>query len=356
MVTEYSTLTQLWVDVIPLLLRSDLFPLAWPGSIVQDLLDDALAAGEILGVDDINNEAVILGAAIARSASRNGFKDKLGLISDADTLPDFADWAEQLIAESTGKHDKGVLPVVLSESSPEVQLELDDMVLVAVSESEAFSSQAPILVSGSIGEQFLLWEYATAIASALLEINPFDQPDVESAKVAARGMLQQKGQAVAVEFTEDGIGVNYSGFTSADIKTVLASLDKFLAEAGENSYIAIQAYLDRLEGIALEDLREAIVSAISRPVTVGWGPRFLHSTGQYHKGGPKTGIYLQLITKAQEDVAVPGRDFSFGELIASQSAGDAKVLSDLGRPVLTLTLSDPVGDVKKLTRMLMERK
>ena len=333
-----------------------LVPSGLAGVNVQDLLDDALAAGEILGVDETNNEAVILGAAMARSASRNGFRDKLGLISDADTLPDFADWAEQLIAESTGKHDKGVLPVVLSESSPEVQLELDDMVLVAVSESEAFSSQAPILVSGSIGEQFLLWEYATAIASALLEINPFDQPDVESAKVAARGMLQQKGQAVAVEFTEDGIGVNYSGFTSADIKTVLASLDKFLAEAGENSYIAIQAYLDRLEGIALEDLREAIVSAISRPVTVGWGPRFLHSTGQYHKGGPKTGIYLQLITKAQEDVAVPGRDFSFGELIASQSAGDAKVLSDLGRPVLTLTLSDPVEDVKKLTRMLMERK
>ena len=116
-------------------------------------------------------------------------KDKLGLISDSATLPDFADWAEQLIAESTGKDQKGILPVVLGEQSHETMQPSDDLLLIAVSSSEEYQSQAEILISGELGEQFLLWEYATAIASRLIEVNPFDQPDVESAKIAARGML-----------------------------------------------------------------------------------------------------------------------------------------------------------------------
>ena len=329
-----------------------LVPSGLAGVDIQELLDQAVAVSELLVEDDINNEAIILGAAMARTACESGFKDKLGIVSDNSTLPDFADWAEQLIAESTGKEEKGVLPVVLNENSYEVDHTPEDMINVAVSASEEFESKASILVSGDLGEQFLLWEYATAIASELVGINPFDQPDVESAKIAARGMLQQKGQAVPVDFTENGIGVNAVGFELGDSKTVVMALKHLMASNKDGYYVSIQAYLNRESDLELGKIREAIARLLYRPVTVGWGPRFLHSTGQYHKGGPRNGVYLQLVTQSAEDFSVPGRDFTFGELIASQSAGDAKVLQDLGRPVLTLTLSNPTKDVETLIRML----
>jgi glucose-6-phosphate isomerase len=121
---------------------------------------------------------------------------------------------------------------------------------------------------------------------------------------------------------------------SAAVSALLKQLDS------DDGYLSIHAYLDRTSvGEAIE-LRELAASKTRRPVTFGWAPRFLHSTGQYHKGGPAQGVFLQILAAAKDDIAVPGRDFTFGELIASQAAGDARVLADLGRPVLTLTLED----------------
>jgi glucose-6-phosphate isomerase len=327
-------------------------PSGLAGVDIQQILLDAQAAAELLSEDDVDNEAIILGAAMARSSASAGFKDKIGIISDAKTLPDFADWAEQLIAESTGKDQKGVLPVVLQEESFEVSAGLDDVLVVAVSANEEFVTSAEILVSGPLGAQFLLWEYATVIASRLLELNPFDQPDVESAKVAARGMLAEKGKTVPVQFAEDTIGVTASGFDLDAVSTVELALAKLLEELGDRSYVAVHAYLDRLSNLDAIAFREAIAKATSRPTTFGWGPRFLHSTGQYHKGGPRNGVYLQLVTKEPQDLPVPGREFTFGELISSQAAGDAKVLADLGRPVLTLTLGDVEQDFQKIMKMI----
>ena len=186
----------------------------------------------------------------------------------------------------------------------------------------------------------MLWEYATVVASRLIGINPFDQPDVESAKIAARGMLEQRDAAVAPLFTAEEVEVRateleVSGNTVADaIKSLLASLDD------DEGYVSVHAYLDRTSVPEAGELRDLIANKTRRPVTFGWAPRFLHSTGQYHKGGPRQGVYLQIVSHAKNDIAVPGRDFTFGELIASQAAGDAKVLGALGRPVLTLTLAE----------------
>ena len=196
-------------------------------------------------------------------------------------------------------------------------------------------------VSGPLGAQFLLWEYATAIASRLIGINPFDQPDVESAKVAARGMLESRAEIAPAAFVASGIAVRERNLDLSGASTVADAVKAFLKKLDTDSgYVSIHAYLDREANASALSLREKFAKATRRPVTFGWGPRFLHSTGQYHKGGPKQGIFLQIVAESNNDLPVPGRNFTFGELIASQAAGDAIVLAELGRPVLTLTLTD----------------
>ena len=202
---------------------------------------------------------------------------------------------------------------------------------------------AHLAVSGSLGGQLMLWEVATAVAGRLLGINPFDQPDVESAKTAARAMLddppssEASGSGEPVEISTLG-GDWYDGSGSLEdaVTALLAQLDP------EHGYVAVMAYLDRWAHADLEDdVRAPLARRAERPVTFGWGPRFLHSTGQFHKGGPATGVYLQITDTPQDDLAVPGRDFGFGTLIAAQAAGDATVLGDKGRPVLRVHLNDP---------------
>lgn len=323
-------------------------PSGLAGADIATLLKDAAAAGELLSKDHASNPGLILGAALARTASEHGFKDKIGVISDGTSIVGFGDWAEQLIAESTGKIGKGILPVVLSPNSPEVLAKHDDVLLVRVVSDATSAKNDEVSVSGSLGEQFLLWEYATVVASRLIGINPFDQPDVESAKVAARAMLNEKGEAAVDLFTDKGIAVRTQALDLHGADTVGRAISSLLAKLGPDSYLSIHAYLDRTAVPQFYQLRDLFALKTDRPTTFGWGPRFLHSTGQYHKGGPKQGVYLQILTKGEADVTVPGRDFTFGELIASQAAGDAKVLGDHGMPVLTLTLSSPASDLAKI--------
>jgi glucose-6-phosphate isomerase len=186
----------------------------------------------------------------------------------------------------------------------------------------------------------------------LIGINPFDQPDVESAKIAARGMLEQRSAATATEFTFDSIEVSSLSLDLDGVTGVPTALVKLLSELASDGYISVHAYMDRTAHVSAEALRDALSSVADRPTTFGWAPRFLHSTGQYHKGGPRQGVFIQLVAKTEHDIQVPGRDFTFGELIASQAAGDAKVLADLGRPVLTLTLNNPVEDFNTILRAI----
>ena len=315
-------------------------PSGLAGVDIAALLAEAREVAPLLASDSAENPALVLGAALAKTYGEYGYRDKIGIVTDGTPIVGFGDWAEQLIAESTGKLGKGILPVVLDPKSAELHSGLADLLAVHVQADAKPIAGDAVSVSGSLGAQFVLWEYATVVASRLIGINPFDQPDVESAKIAARGMLEQRDAVIAPLFTADAIEVrstelSIQGSSIADaIKSLLAQLDD------DEGYLSIHAYLDRTSVAEAAELRDLFANKTRRPVTFGWAPRFLHSTGQYHKGGPRQGVYLQIVAQAKQDIAVPGRDFTFGELIASQAAGDAKVLGGLGRPVLTLTLAE----------------
>ncbi|MEQ1737138.1 MAG: glucose-6-phosphate isomerase, partial [Rhodoglobus sp.] len=130
--------------------------------------------------------------------------------------------------------------------------------------------------------------------------------------------------------------------------TLDAAISALLAELPENGYVAVQAYLDRVAFPEASGLRDALAARTQRPVTFGWGPRFLHSTGQFHKGGPAIGVFLQLVAAGEDDLEIPDRPFTFGQLLQAQAAGDASVLAEHGRPVLTLTISDVPAALQQL--------
>jgi glucose-6-phosphate isomerase len=172
---------------------------------------------------------------------------------------------------------------------------------------------------------------------------------VESAKKAARTFLSHSGTEVTPpDVQADGISAygTPAGSIEEAIDELLAQLDP------DHGYVAIQAYLDRLGHPDFAELREILAERTGRPVTFGWGPRFLHSTGQLHKGGPATGVYLQLTDDPQLDLDVPGRDFTFGKFIAAQAAGDAQVLEAHGRPLLRLHLADAAAALPRLMELL----
>ena len=341
-----------------------LVPSGLAGVDVGALLDEAEAVADLLAEDAEGNPGLVLGAALA---GQDGARDKLVLAQDGSGIPGFGDWAEQLVAESTGKSGLGLLPVVVaSTDAPELTDPAADVLpvrLVSCSdetdEADADGADAAevavtteVTVAGSLGAQLLLWEVATAVAGRLLGINPFDQPDVESAKKAARGLLDAPA-AESPAFVADGIEVRATpglldGVDDLDgaAAALLAAIDP------ERGYLAVMAYLDRGADAALADVREPLARRTHRPTTFGWGPRFLHSTGQYHKGGPRIGVYLQVTAAPHADLDVPGQPFTFGELITAQAAGDAQVLADHDRPVLRLHLTDRARGVARLLEVL----
>lgn len=330
-----------------------LVPSGLAGADIQALLDSANSVSQLLASDSEENPALVLGAALGATPGEYGLRDKIGIVDAGTSIVGFGDWAEQLIAESTGKLGKGILPVVLHPQSAELHSGLADLLAVRVVADATTASGDEVSVSGDLGAQFLLWEYATVIASRLIGINPFDQPDVESAKIAARAMLEQRDAILAPLFVENGIEVRSDALSLDGVVSVEGAVKSLFKQLDTDSgYVSIHAYLDRTSAGQAADLRDLVATKTRRPVTFGWAPRFLHSTGQYHKGGPSQGVYLQIVSAAKHDIAVPGRDFTFAELIASQAAGDAKVLAEHGRPVLTLTLHDAEAGIEAIKRIL----
>ncbi|MFJ6652569.1 glucose-6-phosphate isomerase [Microbacterium sp. NPDC091313] len=327
-----------------------LVPAGLAGVDLGELLDEADATLLEVAIDSPENPALVLAAAIAGGDPR---RDKLGIVSDGTHLQGLPDWIEQLLAESTGKSGTGILPVVLLPVSPELERAYEDLqILRLVEDAEQFHlfehHEGEILVSGSLGAQFVVWEYATAIAGRMLGIDPFDQPDVESAKEATRGLLAARPEPVAPAFKADGVAVTASDPALAASGTLAGVLDALWRTVPADGYVAVQAYVDRLAAPQLAGIRELIAADAARPVTFGWGPRFLHSTGQYHKGGPATGVFLQIVENSDVDLEIPGLPFTFGELLRAQAEGDASVLAAHGRPVVTFTLTDPAADVLSL--------
>ncbi|UUI67313.1 glucose-6-phosphate isomerase [Aeromicrobium duanguangcaii] len=305
-----------------------LVPSGIAGADIATLLDQAGELVPELSADETGNPGLRLGTALGVAAQAG--VDKV-VLYDRDQHG-LGDWIEQLVAESTGKEDTGILPVVAL--TPDDPFSPDEFV-VHLGTAEAPGHPWAAGVEASLGAQFLIWEVATAVAGRLLSIDPFDQPDVESAKAAARELLGGEASLPAPDHTGELADIYGSSAT-----TIADAIAELLGRVGEHDYLALQFYLDRWALAGLESLAPSVAGRISRPVTFGWGPRFLHSTGQYHKGGTPRGVFLQVTADPVQDVSVPGRDFTLGQFIVSQAAGDASVLRDKGRPVLRLHLHD----------------
>ena len=316
-----------------------LVPSGLAGVDIDNLLDEADDALSTLLTDDAANPGLILGAAMAATNPR---RDKLVIDAAESSIVGIGDWIEQLVAESTGKYSTGVLPVVVDEDAPELTLGATDVLVAHITDSDSEAHGDDVVVAGSLGAQLLLWEFATVVAGRILGINPFDQPDVESAKIAARALLDTTPEVVVPQAIDAGVEISAAGFT-VTATTVSGAVDELLATLASDGYLAVQVYADREGDSGLDAVRNPLAARTARPVTFGWGPRFLHSTGQYHKGGPAQGAFLQVVAREEADRAIPGRPFTFGELIAAQARGDATVLAAHGRPVLTLTVTNPAG-------------
>jgi glucose-6-phosphate isomerase len=247
---------------------------------------------------------------------------------------------------------------VAGTDAPNFEPSTPDEVLVTYGPDFVFDRVRPAssfgaTVDARLGAQLLLWEHATAVAGRMIGINPFDQPDVESAKSAARSMLDGAADGPAPVFVDGPVTVYASaGWLPDGTSTVPDAVSALLAALDPTQgYLSVQAYLDRHRDADLEGVRDDLARRTGRPVTFGWGPRFLHSTGQYHKGGPPTGVYLQVTGQPVADLAVPDRSFTFHEFLTAQAVGDGQVLADKGRPVLRLHVNGP-GDLSGLREAL----
>jgi len=304
---------------------------------------------------DGDNLAGQLGVAMGELAKAG--RDKLTFVI-SPKIASFGDWVEQLIAESTGKDGNGILPVVGEPlGAPDVYG--DDRVFVHIRMAEDTSADETLVAlekaghpvirlflenEYDLGGQFFLWEMATAVAGARLNINPFDQPNVEAAKILARNMV--------AEFMKKG---TLPQAESASLNAT--ALENFLQNAQPGAYIAIQAYVQPTTETehALQALRLKLRNQTKLATTLGYGPRFLHSTGQLHKGDAGKGLFIQFSTRAHDDVVIPDEagepawKLTFGALKAAQTLGDAQALRDAGRVVIHFDLgADALAGLKKL--------
>ena len=331
-----------------------LVPAALMGIDIKALLDRADSMREecASGVPPQENLGTWLGATIGALASQG--RDKLTLVT-SPSISSFGMWLEQLIAESTGKEGKGILPVVgepMVESAPCgddrlfacLRLEGDNNSAVDTAVAGIKSSGQPVVSLElrdryDLGAEFFRWEFATAVAGAILGINPFDQPNVQAAKDATERVLQE-----------------YQTTGRLPTLEVAGSLADLLAETRRDNYFAIMAYMRQTPEIeaALADLRRKVTEKYHIVTTAGYGPRLLHSTGQLHKGGPDTGLFLQVTTEHEKDLPIPGEPYTFAVLADAQALGDLQALQSLGRRVIRIHLALGNGAaLRKLTGELV---
>jgi len=331
-----------------------LVPAALTGIDLARLLDRAeeMARACRADVPAEENPGEWLGVALATLAQRG--RDKVTFVAPR-ALASFGAWAEQLIAESTGKEGQGIVPIDGEPlGKPEaygtdrvfvhLHLTRDPRAERALAALEKIGH--PILRvrwrdAYDVGAEFFRWEFATAVACALLGVNAFDQPNVEEAKVNARQMLTVDRRPLS---DDQPVWENaqFAVYATEPIaaNNLRAALRAFFALAQPNDYLALMAYLPptRAHHAALQTMRVAARDALGIATTVGFGPRFLHSTGQLHKGGANNVLALQITMDSARDVAIPGAAYSFGDLIRAQAAGDWQALARRGRRALRMHL------------------
>jgi len=252
-------------------------------------------------------------------------------------MPGLSDWAEQLVAESTGKNQVGRLPIVIEEK-------VDSEIF-----SIAFSGTADLVLETDLASQFIIWEWVTALVGAALGIDPFNQPNVTEAKEATAALLNE-WNGVLPNFSPDAVdgAVEIFGVGS----TIESSLKRFIEMIPEDGYIAVMAYLDRRDDAKIIEIRSILSQKTGRPVTFGWGPRFLHSTGQFHKGGQQNGAFLQITGDVDRDYEIPGQGFGFKTLLAAQALGDGKALASRKYPLLRLNLTNRSVGINEILNCL----
>ncbi|TDC06604.1 glucose-6-phosphate isomerase [Nonomuraea longispora] len=343
---------------VPALSAYTLVACALAGARVERLLDDAGQALPLLSLDT-GNPGLDLGAALGGAAL--GGRDKLLLEDQLSAITGLPGWIEELIAGSTGKRGRGILPVVGADPHRS-----GDELVVAIE-----SDVGDVRVDGPLGAQFPVWEYAAAVAALLLEVDPFDRPDEAGARDETDALLALPDlPAGAPAFTDGPVEV-YGGVTAKDLPGLFAELLHTVPAGG---HLSIMAYLDRLaafdapvpDGAGFEQLTDAWMMAdaatlrallalrTDRPVTFGWGPRCLHTTGQLHKGGPQNGVFLLITGAAAEDVEVPGRPYTLGRLQLAQALADLGAVETRGRPAVRLHVTDRAAGVARLLAAAQE--
>ncbi|HEX6445058.1 MAG TPA: glucose-6-phosphate isomerase [Streptosporangiales bacterium] len=336
-----------------------LVPAGLAGADVSQLLDDAEEVMAALAADSPDNPALVLAAALG--GAHDAGREKVVLGAGDTDIAGFAAWAEQLIAESTGKLGRGLLPIDVgsaSDGSPgwggsrgrrggDRPKPGNQATRVSIGGSDA---DPDLVTDGPLGAQMLLWETAIAVAGRVIGINPFDQPDVEEAKQQARSLLDNPsaGDGLPLAFTEGAVEVYGEPDTLPADRTLANVFGSLRHLAPADGYLAVQAYLDRVADLDAEQLRAAVAVRSGLQTTFGWGPRFLHSTGQYHKGGHQNGGFVQITGAVAHDLGVPSRPYTFGTLLAAQAAGDLTVLRGRGRPVIRLHLTDRAAGLRQL--------
>ena len=313
------------------------------------------------------NPGLVLGAILGQAA-KDG-RDKLTFLADKSVAPVGA-WLEQLIAESSGKLGKGIIPVVGEKVIGSEGYSSDRLFIYLRREGERDETVKALLEEGQptlvfnmvdeydLGEEIYRWEYSTAVACSVLGMNAFDQPDVQDAKertktkIIAYNQTKNLNQGISL-WEKDGIAafssMHFNGMNLE--KTIMGFLDA----AGKGGYVAINAFLPRNPETAaiLADLRSIIQFKTRCATTVGFGPRFLHSTGQLHKGGPANGLFLQITADSQVDLEIPGQGMSFGTLERAQALGDYEALAARGRRILRLNFPS-INSVNQLVTALRQ--
>ena len=324
------------------------------------------------------NTGLLLGAVIGTCQKRG--KDKLTIFT-GDEIHDLGAWLEQLIAESTGKDGVAIIPVD-KEPIGNVDDYGNDRLFVSliskngrVSEAESkllqmFKDAGHPIVEieldslENISQEFFRWEFATGVAGSIMGINPFNQPDVEAAKVEARKLTDEYEKTGSLPeekpfFEESGIKLftseKYASVLSADDDTLANLLDAHLSNIKQGDYFALLAYIEMSHANeqALQSIRATVLEKYGVATCLGFGPRFLHSTGQAYKGGPNSGVFLQITSDDEFDLSVPGQKYTFGVVKAAQARGDFQVLLDRGRRALRVHLaSDVAAGLRKLETLI----
>ena len=354
-----------------------LVPAALWGIDIGAVLDGAMEMRAACGPEGQAdaNPALQLGSLLG-AAGRRG-DDKLVLLSTPKLTP-LGNWIEQLIAESTGKEERGIVPVAGGVAPPldvlargcvtaALLLEGDDQavlqpILRALEQRGAPFVEIRLKTPAQWGAEFFKWETATALAGASLAIDPFDEPNVQESKDNTARILEAfessgKMPLGSPRLVESGIELYADGAVRGTISTLqlAAALRTFFSERRPDDYLAILAYVarDAANGAELDALRATLAERLSLPVLLGYGPRYMHSIGQLYKGGPVSGMFLIVTSRKPEDLPIPGAKYTFGQLEMAQALGDLQSLGRLGKPALRLHLTEGVpAGLSSLRRVL----